>query len=188
MFHSIKGKIKYKGESFLAVETGPISWQVYVTEYLRDKVKPSQELMLYTYLYSRQDTLELYGFEDIRELEFFKHLISISGIGPKTAIGVLSVARLKDLRRAIRSEDATILTKVSGIGKKTAERIILELKSKISEIPGEEVGKGKDEDVVDALVGLGYKIADIRQALRQIPEEVEGAQERIRAALKILAR
>lgn len=188
MFYSLKGKIKYKGENFLAIESGDIGWQIFVPHFLLDQVKTGQALEVYTYLYSREDTIELYGFTKLEELDFFKQLIAISGIGPKSAMGVLSEAKLKDLKRAISREDPSVLTKVSGIGQRTAERIIVELKSKIQPVPGQKVGEERDEDVVDALIGLGYKIAEARRALRQVPEDVKGTQERLKASLKVLSR
>ncbi len=188
MIYSLKGKISYKDNDFIVLETNGLAYQVFVTGFLLEKIKIDQTLKVFTYLQLRENTtIELYGFENQQELEYFKRLNDISGIGPKSAMNVLSLVRIRDLERAILNENVTILTKVSGIGKKTAERIILELKGKIEKTTKNEISQD-DSLVIDALVSMGYTLAEARQALRKIPQEITETKKRLKEALKILSR
>ncbi len=134
--------------------------------------------------------MELYGFLRKEELEFFKLLIGVSGIGPKSALGVLGMESVDKLRAAISEGRTELLTKASGVGKKTAERIILELRSKFIQ-PGSEKIVGmmeSDRDIVDALVNLGYTTGQARSALEKIDPAIVAMEERIKHALRILKR
>jgi len=125
------------------------------------------------------------------ELEFFETLIQISGIGPKGGLGIMSVAPLDTLKKAIASGGTSYLTKVSGIGRKTAEKIILELRDKLSAkgVTVAGIPELKEEsDALDALVALGYSQFEARDTLSSVPEEIRGASERVKAALKRLGR
>jgi Holliday junction DNA helicase RuvA len=135
----------------------------------------------------REDILDLYGFLDKKDLEFFEMLISISGIGPKGALNILSVASIETLKKAITNEESSILTKVSGIGQKTAEKIILELKSKVSGEYMDEKG-GASGETIDALVSLGYRLQEAREALKKVPDDVKEVGAKIKYALKLLSK
>jgi len=189
MIFSISGKIKFIGEGFVAIDTaGGTSYQVYTTDIFCRSVKVGQPAELFTYLHiSREETINLYGFPSQEELYFFKKLNGIPSIGPKSAMNVLSLIKLDDLKKAIINESHETLTKVSGIGKKTAERIIVEMKGKIKDL---SVGKTLNDDaaVIDALVNLGYSLSQAREMVRKIPENIEGAEKRIKEALKMLGR
>jgi len=188
MIYSIQGKITYIKPDYVVVETNGLSYQIFVTDFLIEKIKKYQNIKLLTYLEVRETAMELYGFEDETHLEYFKHLRSISGIGPKSAINVLSLVRLSDLERAILNEKVDILTKVSGIGKKTAERIILELKGKIVKIKGGLLEQSEDDSLlIDALISMGYTIVQARETIKKIPSEVQGTKKRLKQALKILS-
>lgn len=169
-----------------------VGYKVFVSrETLGNLPKIESFSKLFTYLYVRENELDLYGFLTRGELAMFELLIGISGIGPKGALSILSVASPKDLRIAILSGNDKLLTKVSGIGKKTAQKIILELKEKVEEfrIDG---GEGMPEeleqrqDAIDALVALGYLQRDAREALSHVSKEVMDIEERVKEALKIL--
>ena len=138
----------------------------------------------------REDAQDLYGFAHYAELEFFEMLLSISGIGPKGALGILGIASVDALKRAIAAGDISYLTRVSGIGKKIAEKVVLELKEKMA-------GKGviveapelrEEADALDALVALGYSQREARDALAEVSTEGTSMNERIRAALKHIGR
>jgi len=119
----------------------------------------------------------------------FELLINISGIGPKSALGILNVATPSMLRQAVAGKDTTYLTRVSGIGKKNAEKIVLELKDKLKITKEDKsVDMRSEGDALEALVSLGYNERDAREALKRVPKEVAGASERVKAALKILSR
>ena len=147
------------------------------------------EISLFIHTSVREDALDLYGFPTEDELSFFKQLMSVSGIGPKTALGILNVSDVNTLRRNIAAGDAAALTKVFGIGKKSAERIVVELRDKLAKeqtARGESI-RGDDADVIEALVTLGYSLAEARGALKLIDSSKKlGVNERISAALKAL--
>ncbi len=194
MISYIKGKISYIGENSLELIVNDIGYKVFVAGEILSKVKIGQETEIYTHQHVREDALDLFGFDSRDKLNLFEKLINVSGIGPKTALGVLALATIEEIESAIIRGDASILTKVSGIGKKTAERIVLELKNKFSSKgragnTGESLKyQSEDADVLDALVGLGYPLDQARQALRQLDEKIKGSEEKIKACLKILSK
>ena len=145
-----------------------------------------EPVTLHTHLVVREDAQVLYGFATLEERAAFRQLIRISGVGARTALAVLSGLSVADLAQAVALQDAARLTKVPGIGKKTAERLLLELKDKISE-PGAKPSSGTPSDVVNALVGLGYSEKEAFAAVKGLPPGIAVA-EGIRAALKALAK
>jgi Holliday junction DNA helicase RuvA len=148
-----------------------------------------QEVSIYIHTAVREDAIDLYGFSTEEELAFFKQLIDVSGIGPKSALGILNIADVGTLKRGIARGDASILTKVFGIGKKSAERIVVELRDKLaleSSAKGEVLGSGEDGEVIEALMALGYSADESRKALKQIDGVLTGVRERLSAALKYL--
>ena len=133
MISYLSGKIVAKeGRYLLIVVNETIGYRVYPTNHILETTSFNQEIALYTYTYVKEDALDLYGFPTLDELNFFEQLISISGVGPRGALGVLSIAPLADIKKAIIHGDPKLLQKVSSIGKKIAERIIIDLKEKIS--------------------------------------------------------
>ncbi|MFA5189007.1 MAG: Holliday junction branch migration protein RuvA [Patescibacteria group bacterium] len=191
MITYLKGKIQYLGSNFLEVNVNDLGYKVFSIGKLLDKLKVGQEIELFTYQYIREDALDLFGFKSREELDLFEQLNSVTGIGPKTALGVLSLASPEEIESAIVRDDASVLTKVSGIGKKTAERIVLELKSKYKgkvDLCSRAAINSEDSDVLDAMVGLGYQLSDAREALRKLDKDVSGADEKIKACLKLLAK
>ena len=186
MISYIEGKIIFRGEKFIIIKTSGIGFKVFV---LPDLNLENDEIKLFTYLNVKEDALTLYGFLDYKELELFELLISISGIGPKAGLGILSLADTETIKVAIVKNDASVLTRVSGIGKKTAERVILELKNKIliSDI-GDLEDKSKEisehSDAIDALISLGYNAGEAKNALSRISPEVKDVGERVRMALR----
>ncbi len=192
MISCLSGKIIFKGERFVIIEVGGVGYRVFVgSDIIRDASKNKEQIRLWTHLHLREDTIELYGFSEYAELEFFEMMIQISGIGPKSALGVLSVAPLDTLKRAISASDTSYLIQVSGIGKKIAEKIILELKDKLGKAGFGADGSAflKEEgDVLKALHSLGYSYQEAREALKQLPSEIAGTQNRVKEALKILGK
>ena len=144
---------------------------------------------LWTYTAVRENALDLYGFTTHDEMSFFELLLDVSGIGPKSALSILSLAPLDTLKRAIATGDTSYLNKVSGIGRKTAEKIIIELRDKLQAHKGEDGVPSTlrgESDIVEALKSLGYSQNEARDALKQIPSTIEGTNARIKEALKIL--
>ncbi|MBI5913225.1 Holliday junction branch migration protein RuvA [Candidatus Azambacteria bacterium] len=144
----------------------------------------------FTHLQVKEDALELYGFLDRSALELFELLITISGIGPKVALAILSMESPSVLAGAIAREDVKFLTKVSGVGLKSAQKIVLELHEKIAKVSFamHDAGASADADAIDALVALGWSARDARDALKNIPKEIERTDLRIKEALKALGR
>lgn len=191
MISYLEGKILDKNEKFFVINAGGVGYRIFSHRGILEKIPAAdRNISIWTHLYVREDTLDLYGFLDKDELEFFEVLISISGIGPKSALGILEVAPVISLKRAIVSEDETFFTKVSGVGRKTAQRLILELKNKLAKKFAPIKGSDSAEmaDAIDALVGLGYKERDARKILQEIPKDVKGVEAKVKAALKLLGK
>lgn len=189
MISKIKGKIEYIRDSYVVVGINSIGYKVFVTPFVLGKIAGNQEVEFFIHTYVREDALALYGFLTLEELEMFELLISISGIGPKAGLGILSIADVRTIHTAILNEDPSVLTKVSGVGKKTAERVILELKNKIADLPEHEKGEVMaDSDALEALIGMGYSVSEAREALKLVPTNIKDVGERVKLALKNLGK
>ena len=191
MISYLEGKILEKNEKFFTINIGSVGYRVFSHQRVLEKIPAiDQDASIWTHLYVREDALDLYGFPDKEELEFFETLISVPGIGPKSALGILEVASVNNLKQAIVSEDETFFTKVSGVGKKTAQRLILELKNKLAKttIPIKGSDSAEMAEAIDALVSLGYRERDIRKILQEVPKDVKGVEAKVKAALKILGK
>ncbi len=186
MIGSIKGRISHKSGNFIIVDTGTVGYKVSITPILWAQVKLGQEISLLTHTYVREDQLTLYGFATMPELEFFELLLTVSGVGPKSALGIMSVAALDMIKSAIVSADPSVFTKVSGIGRKTAERVIVELKEKLKDEGSSAPVAREHSDALDALMALGYSQQQARDALKQVPKDVADLQTKIKLALKSL--
>ena len=192
MISFLDGKIEFKAEKFVIVNVAGVGYKVFVGHETLNKIpEKDSNVKIWTHQYVREDSLELYGFLNFAELDLFEILIGISGIGPKGALGVLGVAPVDTLKKAIASGDTSYLTKVSGIGRKTAEKIVLELKEKFA-------GKGmlaidapelkEEADALDALISLGYSQREAREALQSVPKEITSVEKRLKEALKKMGR
>lgn len=187
MIFSLKGKVIYKEKDFLVLQVNQIGYQVFIGESWVKKIKINEVIEVFTYLYLRQETQELYGFANLEELEFFKKLLAIVGVGPKLAQGILSLTSLIDLKKAIATGQINLLTRVPGVGRKTAQKIIIDLQGKIDDIFKKEE-REIHPTTVKALIHLGYQLTEIKQAFKEIPETIKEPQEQIKLALKILAK
>ena len=196
MIGSIKGKIILKTEKFLIVEAGGVGYKINISPDTMSRLAPrlhsgqnekSELFSFWIHTHVREDIFDLYGFLERSELEFFEMLINVSGIGPKGALAILGIAPIETLRKAIGTGDTSYLTKISGIGKKTAERIVIELRDKVAhEFSEKEGGSLQGElDALEALKSLGYSQNDAREALKKVSAETD-INKKIREALKIL--
>lgn len=191
MIAQLKGKISFRGDKFIILDVNGIGYKVFVTPEILKKSRGKEDFSLWTHLHVREDIMDIYGFMEHSELKLFEMLISVSGIGPKSALGIIGVAPIDTLKRAISAGETNYLTKVSGIGKRNAEKIIIELREKLG---GGDFLEGRDEllkdeqDVLAALESLGYSLRDAREALKNVPPEITGAQNRIKHALKQLGK
>lgn len=186
MIGYIEGEIIHEDIDSVIVRAGGVGYKVYVATSVRDGLNKA-ETKLWTYLAVREQALDLYGFSTREELSLFELLLTVSGIGPKSALAILSVAKVSTLKHAIASGDTSHLTSVSGIGKKVAEKVVLELKDKILDAPSESSPELRaDVEALEALKALGYKESEARDALREVPADITTTNERITAALKQL--
>lgn len=199
MIGFLKGEVAGIYDGSIVLEVGGVGYNIFMPQSNIDAIRGlSQELKVYTYLSVREDAMWLYGFLTKDDLDFFKQLIQVNGIGPKGALGILSVMSVSDLRFAILSSDAKTISKCPGIGAKTAQRIILDLKDKIdladafehqvSHSGTEEDGvTGIRQEAVEALCALGYSATDAMRACKSVEITDEDDVETIlKAALKLM--
>ncbi|MBL7053411.1 MAG: Holliday junction branch migration protein RuvA [Candidatus Portnoybacteria bacterium] len=187
MIALLQGKIELKTDKFVILNVKGVGYKIHCTVATIKKIK-DEENKFFIHLYPRENILDLYGFLSFEELEFFEMLISISGIGPKAGLAILSIASLEDLKTSIGSGQVSLLSKVSGIGKKTAERVILELRGKIL-VSGDKVKQLiSDDEAIDALISLGYTGRQAGEALKKVPVKVKKIEDRVKEALRILGK
>ncbi|MBX4195765.1 Holliday junction branch migration protein RuvA [Candidatus Parcubacteria bacterium] len=188
MIGTIQGTVRHKDLHTLIVETNGVGYKVYSTTDTALGAVIGEAVFLWTYLSVKENALDLFGFPDKDNLDVFELLIGISGIGPKTALSILNVASPAMLRQAVASDDTTYLTKVGGIGKKNAEKIVLELRDKLVTTSADKSANLRAEgDVMEALLSLGYDERDVRDVLKRLPKDLENTSDRVRYALKLLS-
>ena len=209
MISFLEGKIEHLGEKYLILNTGGIGYKVTMVPKLLSILSKSQpsvkgvdpelaeglsktiKLFIHSQMNMREGTFDMYGFTDRENLDLFHLLTSVSGIGPKGAMNVLSVVEPKQLKIAVINEDADYLKKVSGLGPKTASRLILELKNKLDYIDiGDMKGLnlGEEGQAIDALMSLGYSQYQAKGALKEVSSKTKTLQDRVKEALKILGK
>lgn len=191
MIAHLSGTIIQKTDKSLIISVGGVGYQVFVSSDIMARSPGIGEpIELSTYMSVRENAMDLFGFETIDEKNFFELLLSVSGIGPRSALSILSIAPMTTIKKAIGSGDTSYLTKVSGIGRKTAEKIVVELRDKLAALGhNDESGSLRGEsDIVEALQSLGYSLNDSRNAVKQVADTTIGTNERIKEALKILGR
>jgi Holliday junction DNA helicase RuvA len=199
MIAFIRGTVADMTENTLILEAGNIGYEIFMTGSALSRIYTGQELKVHTYFNVREDAMQLFGFLSKDELEMFKLLLSVNGVGPKAALGILSGITPDELRFAVLSDDVKTLSKAPGIGKKTAQKLILELKDKMKledalehkiANAGETLTAAAETsdargEAVEALVALGYSSTDALRAVRMVtdvaPDDVEGI---LKAALK----
>lgn len=191
MISYLRGKVINKSLNYAIVEVAGIGYQVFAGENFLNELKINSEVEVYTHHQVREEASDLYGFKNMEDLELFGLLLTVSGVGPKSALGVISMASANDIKEAIIRGDANLLTKVSGIGKKTAERLVLELKTKVlrgSASAGLESPSLMGSDEIDALMSLGYSLNEARSAFNLVDPSIIDSGERVKAALKKMAK
>jgi holliday junction DNA helicase RuvA len=194
MYAYIKGELADIEEDSLVIEAGGIGYRIYAAGSTLAQVSLGQELKLYTYLQVRDDAMQLFGFPSKEELRIFKLLISVSGIGPKAGLSLLSALSAEELKYAILGGDAKTIARAQGIGAKTAQRVIIELKDKFSledtfeesyAAAGAAANGSVKEEVMLAMTALGYSAAEVNAALKRVPiEENSDTEEVLKLVLK----
>ncbi|MBP9821429.1 MAG: Holliday junction branch migration protein RuvA [Candidatus Pacebacteria bacterium] len=189
MIRFLEGKITDRDGKSLILQVGGIGYEVWVTPDVMEKSILGQEIKLWTSHIVREDTEDLYGFIEKTDLVFFEMLLTVSGIGPKSALGIISLAPTQTLVQAIRSGQSSYLTSVSGIGKKTAEKILLELGDKVGALEKSDTEHFTGNDLLEALESLGYRNQDIRSVLGSInTNDGQGTEIHLKEALKLLSK
>ena len=189
MIAYLRGTVINKSSNSFILELNNIGYTVYASENFLNNLKLASEIEVYTHHHVREESDDLYGFRSREDLELFELLLSVSGVGPKSALGVLAVATASDIKEAVIRGDANLLTKVAGIGQKTAERVVLELKTKILRLNGGITGMhnlnpGVMGDEIDALMSLGYSLSEARSALNMVDATISESGLRVKEALK----
>lgn len=191
MLAYIQGIIIFLDSHSLIVRAGDLGYRIFVTDDTRMKSTLGMEVEFFLHQHIRENAEELYGFSSQEEYELFEHLLSVSGVGPKSALAVLKIAPAEEVAAAIGQGDAGLLKKVSGIGTKTAERIVLELKGTFQgRMASQKLNREKNidhDDLVDALVRLGYSRVQAKSAVQSIPQSLEVMEERLKYALHCIA-
>ena len=188
MIASVRGIVAAVADDSLVIQVGGIGFRVLVPKVLLERMaRPGQEVTLYTHLHVRENELTLYGCETEDELALFRLLQTVSGIGPKVALSILSSLPPDRFRVAIAQEDVTVLARVPGIGPKTDKKLVFDLRDRVrADVPPGGLAPAMaeaDADLIAALTGLGYNVAEIQEALRHLPAEPLPLEERVRLAL-----
>lgn len=186
MIAHLTGTILTLNDKYVILETAGVGYRVFATAETLLKHRLGEIISLWINHIVREDAQELYGFETTSDQELFELLRGVSGIGPKSALGVMNVATIGTISRAVHTNDVSYLTKISGIGKKTAEKIILELRDNLPEADLHSTDPSS-HDVIDALIALGYSESQSREALRSLDATLD-TQTKIRQALQSLSK
>lgn len=198
MIGMLRGKVVATGEDYLLLDVAGVGYQVYMPATSLAHFTDKEEVVIYTYLHVREDALVLYGFQGKRELDFFKLLLGVSGLGPKGALGILGSSHLQRVAEAIINEDTSFLATLPGIGKKIAQRMVVELREKLAkdwqlEMPGPGAPSSKSQvgsaysDALAGLLALGYTQNDVRQWLDKAQQEL-GTDVETEALIKFVLR
>ena len=188
MIATLRGEIIQVEDNAIIVEMGGVGLRVFVPAPMRGRVKAGEAAFLFTQLIVREDALTLYGFESQADRDLFNILLGVDGVGPKVALSVLSTMTLDAVQRAVFAEEADLLNRVPGIGKKTAQKIVLHLKDKLK--PTDALAKvaamsDVDGEVLAALTALGYSVMEAQAAIQSIPKDApQDSEERLRIALQ----
>ncbi len=189
MIALLEGPIAAIRHDSAIVLAGGVGYKVHLTPYTLGKIAGSSSARFHIFTNVREDAITLYGFLDEGELVMFELLISVNGVGPKMALGILSVAEPASIRAAVVGKDISILTRISGVGKRTAERILLDLENKVGALTEEGLkGATEESELIEALSSMGYAPGEVREAMKMIAPETTRVEEKIGALLKVLGK
>jgi Holliday junction DNA helicase RuvA len=187
MIATLRGEITQIEDAALILEVGGVGLRVAVPAPLRGRLRVGEVVLLYTHLVVREDALTLYGFETQSERELFNILLGVDGIGPKVALSVLSTMTIDSIQRAVFADEAEVLSRVPGVGKKTAQKMALHLKDKLKPMDAlatVAMMSDTDSEVLAALTALGYSVVEAQSAIQSLPKDApDDAGERLRLAL-----
>ena len=187
MIATLHGEIQHKEDNALIVDVGGVGLRVFAAKSLVESLKVGEKTFLFTHLIVRETELSLYGFENAEERQLFLTLLGVDGVGPRVALSVLATLSLDAVQRAVFSEEPELLSRVPGVGKKTAQKIVMYLQDRLK--PTDVLGRvasmsDSDSEVLAALTSLGYSVDEAQTAIQAIPKDAPGAvEERLRLAL-----
>ena len=188
MIATLRGEITQIEENAIIVETGGVGLRISVPKPLREHKRTGEAIFLFTHLVVREDAWHLYGFETQSDRELFTTLLGVDGVGPRTALAVLSTLNLDTVQRAVFADEPDLLSRVPGVGKKTAQKMVLYLHDRLKPVSGlEKIAAMSDTDseVLAALTALGYSVVEAQTAIQSIPKDAaEDVEERLRLALQ----
>lgn len=185
MIGSLRGPVLERGADWMLLEVQGMGFRVRVSPSVLSGIAGQKEAFIFIHDHVREDARDLFGFLTLADLELFEKLLSISGVGPKAAMTILSIGSADQIRAAIMAGNLSFLTSVPGVGTKTAQKIILELKG---QLVSKEEEISADQEVVQALVGLGYSASQAKEVGKHIPDNVTDPSDKVRYALKLLAK
>jgi Holliday junction DNA helicase RuvA len=191
MISRLTGNIVHTDLKYAVIDVNGVGYKVFVTSDIFSKINKDGPITFWTYLAVRENALDLYGFLSLAEVNFFELLMTISGVGPKTAQGILNVASVHSIETAVQTGDTSHLTKISGISKKMAEKIVHELKGKVDSephTPEQAQTMKNDADVLEALKSLGYSPNEAREAIKKIDKKITKTGDKVKEALKLLGK
>lgn len=190
MVRMIRGTAVSRGKDYVVVDVGGagggLGIKVFVPEPTAVETHLNSAVTLHTYLQVREDALNLYGFASEDELAIFELMLGVSGVGPRVALATLSTLTPDAIRLALANDEPAVIARVPGIGKRTAQKIVLELRDKVEpagDLAGLAAAAGVDTEVIEALTSLGYSVVEAQRAVQQIPSDVDSVEERLRLAL-----
>jgi len=188
MIATLRGEVTQIEDNAIILEVGGVGMRVFVPSPLKARLKAGEGILLYTHLVVREDALTLYGFESQADRELFNTLLGVDGVGPKVALSVLSTMTLDAIQRAVFADEADVLSRVPGVGKKTAQKMALHLKDKLK--PTDALSRvaamsDTDGEVLAALTALGYSVIEAQTAIQAIPKDApDDVEDRLRLALQ----
>lgn len=189
MIGSLQGTVELLDRPYIILQVGGVGYKVLVTNEVSSKIKLGEKIKLFIYTHVKEDALDLFGFEELEDLKLFENFLSVPGIGPKTAMNIFSFHKRADIINAILMSDVSVFTSVPRLGTKNAQKIIIELKSKIGSTKELDLtGKEFEEqsEIVNALKNFGFTTAEAQKALKETKADGQTAEEKIKMALKYL--
>ncbi len=188
MIATLRGEITQIEDNAIIIETGGVGLRVFVPKPMRERMKAGDAIFLFTHLVIREDDWKLFGFESQADRELFTTLLGVDGVGPRTALAVLSTLNLDTVQRAVFSDEPDLLSRVPGVGKKTAQKMVLYLHDRLKPVSGlERIASmsNTDSEVLAALTALGYSVVEAQTAIQSIPKDApDDVEERLRMALQ----
>jgi Holliday junction DNA helicase RuvA len=188
MIATLRGEVTQVEENAVIIETGGVGLRVFIPKPLKERTKPGEAIFLFTHIVIREDDWKLYGFESQADRELFTTLLAVDGVGPRTALSVLSTLNLETVQRAVFNDEPDLLSRVPGIGKKTAQKMVLYLHDRLKPLSGLDkisIMSDSDSEVLAALTALGYSVVEAQTAIQSIPKDApDDVEQRLRLALQ----